>query len=166
MKQIWSPWRMEYIASNKEAGCIFCDMVESDDDAAQLVLYRGQLAFLVLNKYPYNNGHLMSVPYRHVSSLELLDPDELNEVTQLITLGIRVLREASHPEGFNVGFNIGKVAGAGVKDHVHGHIVPRWNGDTNFMPVLADVRMIPEAISDTYAELRDALERVLQSEDR
>ncbi len=162
MKQLWTPWRLEYILSAKQEGCIFCDFLEQDvaRDRDNLILWRGERAFLVLNKYPYNNGHLMAVPYRHVDSLESLQPEEQADLMAMTALAIRALRRAMQPDGFNVGYNIGKVAGAGVKDHVHCHIVPRWNGDTNYMPVLAEVRVIPQALSDTFDQLKQALDEL------
>ena len=116
----------------------------------------------MLNKYPYNNGHLMAVPYRHVDTLEALTAEEATDMMAEVALGIRALRRASNPEGFNIGVNIGKIAGAGVIDHVHTHVVPRWGGDTNFMPVLADVRLIPQDLNETYAELKAAVDALLR----
>ncbi len=164
MKQMWTPWRIAYIRREKQTGCIFCDAVAGEDDRANLILHRGELAFLMLNKYPYNNGHLMAVPYRHVDTLESLTPEETAEMMSLVTIGIRALRRSANPHGFNIGVNMGKVAGAGVLDHVHTHIVPRWEGDANFMPVLADVWLIPQALDETYEELRAAVEDLLSQE--
>jgi ATP adenylyltransferase len=163
MQQMWTPWRMAYIRREQRPGCIFCDMLEVEDDRAQLILHRSKLAFLVLNKYPYNNGHLMAVPYRHMDTVESLTPEETVDMMALVSLGIRALRLTSHPEGFNIGVNIGKIAGAGVLDHVHIHVVPRWGGDTNFMPVFADVRLIPQDLTETYDELRGALVTLLEA---
>jgi ATP adenylyltransferase len=159
LKQLWTPWRLEYILAAKQDSCIFCDFIQQDvdRDPENLILLRGELSFLILNKYPYNNGHLMAVPYHHADSLDMLHLDEQNDLMAMTSLGIRALRRAMSPDGFNIGYNIGKVAGAGVKDHVHCHIVPRWNGDTNYMPVLADVRVIPQALIDTYRQLHQAL---------
>jgi ATP adenylyltransferase len=162
MQQMWTPWRMAYIRREKRPGCIFCEMVDADDDSAQLILHRSELTFLVLNKYPYNNGHLMAVPYRHVDTLESLTVEEAADMMAEVSLGIRALRRASSPEGFNLGVNIGKIAGAGVIDHIHTHVVPRWGGDTNFMPVLADVRLIPQDLTETYTELKAAVEEILR----
>ncbi len=161
MDRIFTPWRMQYILSDKQAGCVFCDILEAADDREVLILHRAQWSFLVLNKYPYNNGHLMAVPYRHVDTPEALRPEELAEVMQLAVLGMRALRAVMRPEGFNLGANIGKVAGAGVKDHVHIHVVPRWGGDTNFMPVLGEVRVIPQALSETYDQVKAALDKLI-----
>jgi len=161
MKQMWSPWRMAYIRGEKRAGCVLCDMLEAADDRESLVLHRGEWAFLVLNKYPYNNGHLMAVPYHHVDTLEALSVAELADVMALVTLGMRAIRAAMRPEGFNIGINIGKAAGAGIEEHVHVHIVPRWGGDTNFMPVLGEVRVIPQDLSETYDQLMAAVDALL-----
>jgi ATP adenylyltransferase len=157
MDYLFTPWRMEYIRSAKKDGCIFCEMLETEDREA-LILHRGRHAFMVLNRYPYNNGHFMSVPYRHIATLEALSQEELTEVMGLVTLGLTVLRRAWSPEGFNLGANIGRVAGAGVKDHVHMHVVPRWAGDTNFMPLFSDTRVIPQMLDETYDELKAILE--------
>lgn len=158
MEHLFTPWRMEYILSAKQPGCVFCNMLDAQDDRSLLILRRGQRAFLVLNKYPYNNGHLMAIPYRHVDTLEDLTPEELAEVMSLTVMGMRALRQVLHPEGFNMGANVGAVAGAGVKSHVHVHVVPRWQGDTNFMSVFADTRVIPQALSETYELLLVALD--------
>ena len=165
MQQMWTPWRMAYIRREKRPGCIFCEMLEAADDRANLILHRGELAFLVLNKYPYNNGHLMAVPYRHVDTLEALTHEEGADMMVMVTLGIRALRRSATPHGFNVGVNIGKVAGAGVLDHIHTHIVPRWEGDANFMPVLGDTRLIPQDLGETYDELKAAVVAALTSKD-
>jgi ATP adenylyltransferase len=161
MKQIFTPWRMEYILSAKQDGCLFCDMIAMEDDPDSLIVRRGEHAFMVLNKYPYNNGHFMVVPYRHVEDLEALAPEEMADIMGSVTLGMRALRHCIRPEGFNVGVNIGKAAGAGVKNHVHVHVVPRWSGDANFMSVIADIKLIPQALRDTYDQLRAGLEVVL-----
>ncbi len=147
--------------SNKR-GCIFCDKVRANvaQDRENLVVWRGKRAFVVLNLYPYSNGHLMVAPYRHTGELESLDGDTLKEMMLLVAKSIRALRVMMNPQGFNVGANLGHVAGAGVEDHVHIHVVPRWGGDTNFMPVLADVRMIPELLPQTYDGLLEAFRSV------
>ncbi len=161
MERMWNPWRMAYIksASNRQAkGCIFCDKLRGDTkrDRENLVLLRGECAFVMLNLYPYTNGHMMVAPYEHTGELESLDGETLKEMMLLVGKGIRALRRMMNPHGFNIGVNIGRVAGAGVEDHVHIHVVPRWNGDTNFMPVFAEVRMIPQLLEDTYDGLLDA----------
>jgi ATP adenylyltransferase len=156
MDHLWTPWRMLYIQSHStHTDCIFCEMAEAKDDAAKHVLVRGRHAFVVLNLYPYNNGHLMVAPYAHIASLEDLDNPTLTELMALTRRALRVLRAAYRPEGFNIGVNIGRVAGAGVADHVHQHIVPRWNGDTSYITTLGQTRVIPEWIDQTYAHLRE-----------
>ena len=158
MERLWTPWRMEYILSKKSGQCIFCDMLEAGDDRSCYILHRGQRAFVVLNRYPYNNGHLMVVPYEHVASLEDLDEKTLSELMQLVNKGMAALRETMNPHGFNIGANLGKAAGAGVDDHVHIHVVPRWEGDTNFMTILAGIRMVPEMLDQTCSRLGAAFE--------
>ncbi len=156
MKRLWSPWRLEYILSDKNRGCIFCEKVADNDDQANYILQRGRKCYVMLNLYPYNNGHLMVSPYRHVPSPEQLEEDELTEMMLMLNKSLKVLRRAMHPDGFNVGINIGKAAGAGIEKHVHIHVVPRWRADTNFMPVFSNTRVIPELMDDTYRKLKDA----------
>jgi ATP adenylyltransferase len=158
MKQLWSPWRLEYLQGPEPQGCIFCHAAQSAADHDNLVLLRGDQVFLILNRYPYNNGHLMVVPYHHVPSLEHLDGATLTEMMLSINRGLTALRSAMAPDGFNVGINLGRVAGAGIEDHVHVHIVPRWLGDTNFMPVVGDMRVIPQTWMQTYDQLKAALD--------
>ena len=155
MEHIWAPWRMGYILSDKTDGCILCGKPAEKEDAANLILHRSVANFVILNAYPYNPGHLLVAPYRHVASFEDLAPDELHDHIDTVSRCLKVLREVSDPAGFNIGANIGKVAGAGIADHVHSHIVPRWQGDVNFMSSLADARVIPEALADTYRKLVD-----------
>ena len=158
MKHLWSPWRLEYLTAPKAEGCIFCHAAESKDDRENLVLLRGERAFLILNRYPYNNGHFMCVPYDHVPSLEDLDPPTLTEMMLLVNRGMAALRACMRPDGFNIGANLGQVAGAGIEDHVHIHAVPRWAGDTNFMPVVGDMRVVPQTWQQAYDALQSALE--------
>ena len=153
MEQIWAPWRIEYIQTEKPEGCILCEKPEQTDDAQNYILYRGDKNFIILNSYPYNPGHLMVAPYRHVATPEDLTEEERHEHFEIVSRGIKALRQVFNPGGFNVGMNLGKVAGAGIDDHFHTHVVPRWLGDTNFMPVLADTRVLPEALADTYQKL-------------
>ena len=157
MKRLWSPWRLEYLTASEIDGCVFCHAAESERDRYNLVLLRGERAFLILNRYPYNNGHFMSVPYAHVPSLEDLDAPTLTEMMLLLNRGLAALRAIMHPDGFNVGANLGHVAGAGIEDHVHIHAVPRWTGDTNFMPVIGDMRVVPQTWMQTYDQLKAAL---------
>ena len=154
MERIWAPWRIEYILMEKPEGCILCEKPEEDKDEQNYILYRGDKNFIILNSYPYNPGHLMVAPYRHTGNLEELTGEERNEHFEMVSRAIRALREAFNPGGFNIGANIGKVAGTGIDDHFHSHIVPRWQGDTNYMPVLADVRVLPEALAETYKKLK------------
>ncbi|MCD5390739.1 HIT domain-containing protein [candidate division NPL-UPA2 bacterium] len=159
MKQIWAPWRMRYIMGKKKSGCFFCKNWKDTKDRENYILSRGKSCFIILNIYPYNNGHLMVVPARHVPSLDGLDEKELLELMVLTRKAIKLLKEALHPHGFNVGMNLGEAAGAGVKDHLHLHIVPRWTEDTNFMPVISETKVIPELLRDTYHKLRENLDR-------
>lgn len=153
MKHIWAPWRIEYILQDKPEGCILCDKPKEDKDAENYILYRGNHNFIMMNSYPYNPGHLMIAPYRHIPGLEELTEEERNEHFELVSRSIRVLREVFQPGGFNIGANLGKVAGAGIDDHFHSHIVPRWQGDTNYVPILADTRVVPQALAETYKSL-------------
>jgi len=156
MNHIWSPWRMEYIENNnKEAGCIFCSAQEREDSAENLIAFRGESAYVILNRYPYTSGHLMVVPFDHKANLEDLDPQTRAEMMELTTRCITILRRVYHPQAFNMGANIGEAAGAGVKAHVHIHIVPRWAGDTNYMTILGDTRVLPETLERTYARVRN-----------
>jgi ATP adenylyltransferase len=150
MDSLSAPWRMTYIRSEKPDTCVFCDGGASCED---LVLCRGKRAFVILNRYPYINGHLMIIPFRHISRMEDLSREEKIEIFDLLDLSVRVLKEAMAPDGFNLGMNIGKAAGAGIDDHLHAHVVPRWTGDTNFMSVVGDVRVIPEDIIRTGEQL-------------
>ena len=153
MKYVWAPWRVAYVRAAKPTGCILCDKPKQQKDAENYILYRGKLNFIMLNAYPYNPGHLMVVPFRHAAGLIDLTEKERNEHYALVCRGIEVLARAFNPAGYNIGSNLGKVAGAGIDDHFHSHIVPRWNGDTNFVPVLSDVRIVPQALQDTYQDL-------------
>ena len=156
MRQLWAPWRLEYVQSaGEEQGCVFCRAGEGDDEE-RLVVVRGAHAFVLLNKYPYASGHLMVAPFRHEAEFGGLSAEEALEVHRLAALGLAALGETMGPQGFNLGWNLGRIAGAGVIDHVHLHVVPRWAGDTNFMPVLADVKVLPEALEATRQKLVDA----------
>jgi ATP adenylyltransferase len=147
---------MEYISAPQDegGGCLFCDKASAGDDEEHYVLARVGRAFAILNAFPYNPGHLMVAPFRHVADLEELQPDELADADGLLQRALRALKEASAPHGFNLGLNLGRVAGAGIPGHIHWHVVPRWNGDTNFMTVLGATRVLPEALAATYAKLR------------
>jgi ATP adenylyltransferase len=155
MEYIWAPWRIRYILEEKAKGCFLCDTAREDKDAENFILYRGKSNFIILNSYPYNPGHLLVATYRHIGNLEELTEEERNEHFELVCRSIKALKEALKPAGFNTGSNIGKVAGAGLADHFHSHVVPRWLGDSNYMPVLADVKVIPQALAETYRALAD-----------
>ncbi len=154
MEHIWAPWRIEYIQMEKPQGCIFCDKSSQNDDALNYILYRGDKNFVIMNSYPYNPGHLMIAPYQHTGNLEELADEELHEHFKIISRSIQLLKKVFNPDGFNIGMNIGRIAGAGIADHFHTHIVPRWSGDTNFMPVVADTKVVSQAIGETYQKLK------------
>ncbi|MBI5297277.1 MAG: HIT domain-containing protein [Chloroflexi bacterium] len=157
MNHLWSPWRMKYIDNhNKETGCVFCVAQAKADSAENLIAFRGERAYVILNRFPYTSGHLMVIPYDHVSNLEELDPATRAEMMELTSRCTTVLRGVYNPQGFNVGVNIGEAAGAGVLGHVHIHIVPRWAGDTNFMSALGETRVLPESLEDTYRRVCEA----------
>ncbi len=161
MKRLWAAWRMKYITDvNNETGCIFCNALARPDDDQNLVVWRTERAFVILNKYPYTSGHLMVAPFSHQASLELLEPADRAEVIELVSQCIVILRKVYNPQGFNVGANLGKAAGAGVPNHVHLHIVPRWNGDTNFMSTIGDARVLPESLEETYWRIKNAFSNI------
>ncbi len=153
MKQIWAPWRMKYILMEKAKGCILCEKPRQNNDTTNFILYRGDKNFVMLNSYPYNPGHLMVAPYRHIANLEELTDEERNEHFEIVSRSIKVLKQVFNPTGFNLGINVGRIAGAGIDEHIHTHIVPRWQGDNNFMPVIADTKVVPEALAETYKKL-------------
>ena len=161
MKSIYAPWRMAYIKSGKAAGCVFCRVSLRDES---YVLLDGKTAFVMMNAYPYTNGHLMIIPFRHLSRLEDLDQEERLEIFSLLDFSVRVLKEALNPDGFNIGINLGRAAGAGIDDHLHIHVVPRWNGDTNFMSVVGDIRVIPDDILKSCEELKGYFSKYRQEE--
>lgn len=155
MDVLWAPWRMDYILSNeKDGGCIFCAGDERKGDEGRLILYVGSKTMVMMNRFPYINGHLLVAPLKHVPGIEHLTDEENLDLLLMVRNSIGILRKVMNPEGFNVGMNLGKVAGAGVEEHMHFHIVPRWNGDTNYMTVLGEVRVIPEHINETYKKLK------------
>ena len=158
MDHLWSPWRLDYVTSGKPSGgCVFCDARTSRDS---LIVFEGTAAYVILNRYPYNNGHLMVVPHRHLSTLVELEADELGEIARLTRCAEAVLREAYRLEGINVGINLGKAAGAGIQEHLHVHLVPRWAGDTNFMTVVGETRVLPEDLASTAARLSPIFARL------
>jgi ATP adenylyltransferase len=155
MKRLWAPWRMKFVES-KSSGCVFCEVQKESDDSGNFIIFRGKHSFVILNRYPYTSGHLLVVANGHQPSLEDLDIGTRAEMMELATRGMSVLRSVYHPDAFNVGANIGAAAGAGVAGHVHIHVVPRWTGDANFMLTLADTKVMPEALEDTFARLQHA----------
>jgi ATP adenylyltransferase len=157
MERLWAPWRMEYIGQAREGEdqrCLFCEKPKEGDDEKALIVARSELSFAMLNRYPYNSGHLMVAPFRHVGELEEVEDDESLDVQRLMQRCVTALKEAMQPDGFNIGMNLGVVAGAGIPDHLHWHVVPRWNGDTNFMPVVGDTKVIPSLLAESYRLLR------------
>jgi ATP adenylyltransferase len=157
VERIWAPWRLEYVkdaSKDKESACIFCAALDAEDDEENLIVRRGERAFVILNRYPYTNGHLMVAPYEHVAELQALDDETVAEIMSLAQRAIAALEQSYAPHGYNVGFNQGRVAGAGVEHHIHMHVVPRWGGDTNFMPVLGDTRVMNQTLEDSYATLK------------
>jgi ATP adenylyltransferase len=157
MEHIWAPWRIEYLQKAPEGGCFLCQKPAENQDEESLILYRGRHNFVIMNTFPYNPGHLLVAPYRHASDLQVFSDDEAKEHFEIIRKTLTLLREVMDPTGFNIGVNLGRVAGAGVPDHIHTHIVPRWGGDTNFMPVVCDTKVLPEALAGTYRKLRARL---------
>jgi len=153
MKRIWAPWRVEYIRMERPKGCVLCDKPKESRDVENYILFRGKKNFVMLNAFPYNPGHLMIAPYRHVASPEDLTPEERNEHFAIVARSVKVLKPVFKSDGLNIGINLGRAAGAGIDDHFHTHIVPRWAGDTNFMPVLADTKVVSEGLVDSYRKL-------------
>ena len=155
MERIWAPWRLEYVENASRAGdCILCAFPREGRDAERYILHQGRHAFVMLNAFPYSNGHLMVAPYRHTAQLGELDAAESLDILNLVRAGVEALGAAYKPDGFNIGINMGRVAGAGIEDHIHVHVVPRWNGDTNFMAVVGDTRVIPASLQAAYERLR------------
>lgn len=156
MERIWAPWRLEYVkdaSKDSDESCLFCVTAAEEDDEANLIVHRGERCFVILNKFPYTNGHLMVAPFAHLATVQELDDETSTEMMALARRAIEVLEDKYSPHGYNVGFNQGRVAGAGVEHHIHMHVVPRWGGDTNFMPVLADTRVMPQTLEQSYAAL-------------
>ncbi|MFA5078770.1 MAG: HIT domain-containing protein [Dehalococcoidia bacterium] len=161
MKRLWAPWRMQYILGDHTAGgCILCDKPAEKKDRKNYILYRGKYSFIILNAYPYISGHLMAAPYRHIANITDANAREARELFELIQLCVKLLKQTMRPDGFNIGMNIGKVAGAGLDGHIHMHIVPRWNGDHNYMSVVADTRVLSEGLDATYTKLKEGLSRL------
>ena len=160
-QRIWAPWRLAYVmdaSKDVEQGCIFCTKPAEGDDEANLIVHRGERCFVMLNLFPYTNGHLMVAPHEHVGALPELGAETVAELMALAQQAMRALERVYEPQGYNVGFNQGRVAGAGVEHHIHMHVVPRWGGDTNFMPVLGDTRVMPQSLEDSYAALKQSFQ--------
>ncbi len=158
MERLWAPWRIGYILSDKkEDGCVFCNALRSNNDEEKFVLYRSKHSFIIMNLYPYNAGHLMVVPNRHINSPLSLAEEEQTDMFKLVNKSIEAIQKTMNPEGFNLGMNLGRTAGAGIDDHIHIHIVPRWNGDTNFMSTVSDTKVISEALKETYNKLKGVM---------
>ncbi|HID38384.1 MAG TPA: HIT domain-containing protein [Calditrichaeota bacterium] len=168
MKQLWAPWRMEYILNElgKTDGCIFCQFPQKNNDEKYLIVYRSPLSFVILNKFPYNNGHLMVVPYQHTGDILDLSEDVLIDLQRTIRKSVQVLRNVMQPHAMNIGMNLGRSAGAGIDTHLHYHIVPRWDGDTNFMPVLAGTKIVSESLTTTWKKLQNEFKRLYGGEDK
>lgn len=159
MKKIYAPWRSEYIRNPDNYSCIFCKASKGKNDKTCYVLLRGEHTFVMMNIFPYNNGHVMIAPYKHTGDLQELNLDEMNELISYTQIWEAAIREAMNPQGFNIGMNIGRVAGAGVEDHLHIHVVPRWSGDTNFMPVIGETKVIPMNLDEAYDLLKSTYEQ-------
>ncbi len=164
MQRMWAPWRIGYIVGDRQADCVFCRKIESDDDEGNHVLLRGEQNVILLNTYPYNSGHLMVVPHEHVGILVDLPIETQVELWKLTELAVRALSEALYPEGFNIGMNIGQAAGAGISDHLHMHIVPRWSGDTNYMTAVAETRVVPQSLDDSFQQLKPIIDRLAEKD--
>lgn len=162
MERLWAPWRLEYIKADKSDECIFCTKPALGNDEEALIPHRGERCFVILNAFPYNSGHLMVAPYEHGGELEQVDEKTVLELMALTQRSIRALAGAYAPEGYNIGLNQGRIAGAGMADHVHVHVVPRWSGDTNFMPVLSDMRVVNQALGDSFTAVRSAFDELAE----
>ena len=159
MKNLYSPWRIDYILQEKKDGCILCEKPKANDDKSHLILKRGKYTYILMNLYPYNSAHLMIVPFRHLAKISELKDEEFLEMAKMVQLCEKVLTKVYKPDGFNIGMNLGEVAGAGVADHLHIHIVPRWIGDTNFISTIGKTRVIPEKIEGVYKKLKDEFKK-------
>ena len=159
MEKLWAPWRVEYIR-NPGKGCFLCKALKHRNPKEVLIIEKREKAFTIMNRYPYNNGHIMVAPIRHIGSLEHLNDDEILELNCLLVRAMKAINSVMKSQGFNIGINQGKVAGAGVIDHIHIHLVPRWQGDTNFMPILTDTKLISEALSETYDKIKQGLKKL------
>lgn len=162
LKQLWAPWRMEFLTGPKpkDVGCVFCTLPREEEDRKNLILYRAERIFVILNKYPYNNGHLMVVPHRHVSDFTSLTDEELLEMNRYAQHAVSALTETYRPDGYNLGMNLGQAAGAGIKDHLHLHVVPRWGGDTNFLPVIGETKAMPQHLLSSFDAMKPYFEKL------
>lgn len=158
-ERLWAPWRFTYIDSKEEPGCFLVELPKKDNDRENGILYRGKTAFVIMNAFPYTNGHVMVAPFKHTADLNELTDEELLEINQLVAACVRWIGQAYAPDGYNIGVNLGRAAGAGVPTHIHWHIVPRWNGDTNFMTTIGEVRVLPQSLEESYDKLRAAVDR-------
>lgn len=163
MDKLWAPWRIEYIRAPKEKGCVFCTKSEPGDDRDNLVLFRGENSFILMNLYPYSNGHLMIAPYQHTSETTNLSRTTNTEIMTLVNQSMEILKTTMNAEGFNFGANLGKAAGAGIEEHLHYHVVPRWTGDTNFMPILGHTKVIVEGLQETWDILEPNFNKIQKS---
>ena len=162
IKQLWAPWRMEYLGdvrANEVKGCVFCELPKQSEDRNNLIVHRGKTQFVILNRFPYNSGHVMVVPNQHTNDLGKLSSDEMQEMMQLIRRSTEALKHAYKAEGFNIGMNLGTAGGAGIRDHLHMHIVPRWVGDTNFMPIIAEAKAMPQHLLTSYDQILEGFRR-------
>jgi len=157
LNRLWAPWRIEYIRHSRDMECVLCTAPARGDDEASLILHRGHSNFIMINAFPYSPGHLMIAPFRHTADIEAITQEESAEHHEMVKLAVALLRTVTHPDGFNIGLNLGRVAGAGFDQHLHTHVVPRWLGDTNFMPVLSDTRVLSESLAAMYRRLKQAL---------
>ncbi|MBT3732973.1 MAG: HIT domain-containing protein [Candidatus Marinimicrobia bacterium] len=164
MEKLWAPWRMDYVRSPKEKGCVFCTKPAKDEDQDSLILARGKNVFVLMNLYPYNNAHLLVVPYRHVNNTQKLSHEILSEMMWFVDRSMRILKEKVSAEGFNFGANIGSAGGAGIEEHIHFHVVPRWTGDTNFMPVLGETKVQVSGLQETYDLLKPAFNQLMETQ--
>ncbi len=162
-ERLWAPWRMGYIRSAKSTECPFCLPEDTEGDRDRLVLARGRRAHVVMNLYPYNNGHLLIAPYEHTSDFTALAPETLAEMGELIRVCVRVLAKHCHPDGYNIGYNLGRAGGAGVEEHLHAHVIPRWNGDTSFITTVGQTKVIVQSLLETYSELRPMFDEEMAS---
>ncbi|MGI5819968.1 MAG: HIT family protein [Armatimonadota bacterium] len=162
---MWAPWRIGYVTGDRPDGCVFCAKIEADDDDTNHVLHRGEHNAILLNTYPYNSGHLMVVPNAHVANLTDLSPEAGCELWALTDLAVRTLKQALQPQGLNIGMNLGQAAGAGIGDHIHMHIVPRWSGDTNYMTTVAQTRVVPQSLEDSYQQLLPVIRKLTSGDE-